>query len=464
MDAGLSLCRGTKILSYKHPATFGPVPNSPLSMSLQKIHNRVGFALFALAVLANPLAAQAPPATFDRVIATASESVTVHFSLHPIRSANFGVIVQQADGSFLTHVADVPRTYLGTVDELPGAIACGLLHADGTLWARISLEDGKTWTTTGGEAAQNGSDVIPAWPTSVVGPGGAGSSVFAAEVGIDSTNNHFLACGGTPAAVVEKCEFAVLCTDMVYLRDAAILHRIGKIINRADLANDPYVPDGGDTGKLLPHVKSLWNAGAPMGATHNIAGVMHSGANGGLAWVGAVGTSNRYSANDSDSGGDFWVVWRHEIGHNWGSSHYEGGGNPEGSTIMSNNSLSRFSSSEAKKIIAHRNAKSGILEDMGNYAFPIPPRANQDTATFLREHPLSLIRWPTTRIPMAIRYLSFRSTARPHSAAASPCPSAPAPAVATKSCIPLPPYQPRERIGLNTMFRILPACSRSAMS
>lgn len=381
-------------------------------MILQKFLRRCFFLSFGVVASPLPLAAQSPPDTFTRTISTAGESLTVRFSLHPIRSSNFGVLVQQPGGGFLTHSADVSRTYLGTVDERPGAIACGLLHEDGTLWARISLEDGKTWTTTGGTASQSGSDFTPAWPNTVVGPGGAGSTTYAAEVGIDSTYNHFIACGGTPDAVVEKCEFAVLSTNMIYLRDAAILHQIGKIVIRADQASDPYVPDGGDTAALLPHVRTLWNASSPMGSTHDLAGVMHSGANGGLAYVGTVGTSSRYSANDSDSGGDFWVVWRHEIGHNWSSSHFEGGGNPEGSTIMSNNSLSRFSSPELKKIIAHRNTKTSILGNLGNYSFPIPPRANQDTATFLRDTPVVIdpIANDSDSNGEALSLLSFDST------------------------------------------------------
>ncbi len=155
-------------------------------------------AILAFGIL--PLSAQSPPATFTQTISTASQSLTVDFSLHPIRSSNFEVLVQQPDGNYITHTPDVARTYLGTVQGLPGAIACGLLHADGTLWARISLEDGKTWTTTGGIASVGGSDFTPAWPTSVISAGGAGSTVYAAEVGIDSTFNHFTACGGTPAA------------------------------------------------------------------------------------------------------------------------------------------------------------------------------------------------------------------------------------------------------------------------
>lgn len=327
--------------------------------------------------------AQAPPATFSRVISTSSQSLTVDFSLHPIRSTNFSVLVQQADGSFTTHTPDVARTYLGTVQGRPGAIACGLLRANGTLLARISFEDGTTWTTTGGTASASGSGFTPAWPTSVVGSGGAGSAVYAAEYGFDSTFNHFTACGSTADAVLEQCEFSTMSANMVYLRDAAILHRIGKVIVRANQTQDPYVPDGGDTGLLLPRVRTIWNTATPMGSTHDLAAVLHSAAGGGLAYVGTVGTTSRYSANDSEADGDFSVVWRHEAGHNWGSSHYEGGGNPEGSTIMSNNSLSRFSSSELAKIIAHRKSKVSVLDNLGAYSFALPPRANQDTFSYL---------------------------------------------------------------------------------
>ncbi|MES2919982.1 MAG: LamG-like jellyroll fold domain-containing protein [Verrucomicrobiota bacterium] len=340
-------------------------------------------ALFLAGMLVNRAVAQSPPATFTRVISTSSQSLPVDFALHPIRSTNFAVLVQQSDGSFSTFTPAVARTYLGTVQGRPGAIACGLLRADGALLARIGFEDGTTWTTTGGTASADGPGFTPAWPTTVVPAGGAGSIVYAAEYGFDSTFNHFTACGGTPAAVLEQIEFCAMSANMVYLRDAGILHRIGKVIVRADLSQDPYVATTVDTGLLLNRIGPIWNSGTPMGLTHDLAAVLHSGVGGGLAWVGAVGTSNRYSSNDSEANGDFSVVWRHEAGHNWGSDHYEGGGNPEGSTIMSNNSLSRFSSSELAKIIVHRNSKTAILDNLGTYSFPLPPRANQDAVPYL---------------------------------------------------------------------------------
>lgn len=350
-------------------------------------NTKLHITLVASTLLAAPhaLSAESPPATLTRTISTDSESLTIKLKRHPIRSKNFEVMVQQADGSFEAYSPGVSRTYLGTVEERPGAIACAMLRPDGTLWARVSLEDGKTWTTKGGQATLDGPDVTPAWPTTVVGQGGAGSAVFAVEVGFDSTHKHFLAAGGTPKALVAKTEFSVLCTNMVYLRDAAILHKIGKIVIRADKEKDPYGQADTNTKELLNKIKPVWNNGKPMGESHQLAAVLHPSVNGGLAWLGSVGTANRYSANDSAPDGDFWIVWRHEVGHNWGSHHYEGGGNPEGPTIMSNNALSRFSSSELKKIIAHRVKKSKTLENLGNYSFPLPPRANQDRATYQEE-------------------------------------------------------------------------------
>lgn len=348
------------------------------SLPFRAILGGLSFLLCAL-----PSPGQEPPDSFTRVISTSSQSVRVDFQHFPIRNANFQVLVQQADGTYLTHAPEPARTYLGTVQGHPGAIACGLLRADNSLWARVSFEDGSTWTTTGGTATASSSPFTPQWPTTEVAAGGAGANVFAAELGIDSTNNHYLACGGKPDLAVAKTEFSVLSSNMVYLRDASITHRLGKIVLRADAAQDPYAPDGGDTSPLLNRVKSLWNTGTPMGTSHQIAAVIHSQANGGLAWVGSIGTSNRYSANDSDSWGDFSGVWRHEAGHNWGASHYEGGGNPEGNTIMSNNALSRFSSSELVKIISHRNSRTG-LANLGPFHLPVPPRANQVRASFYR--------------------------------------------------------------------------------
>lgn len=324
------------------------------------------------------------PLTLTRTITTGTESVVVDFTHHPIRSPNFAVLVQDAIGTFTPRTPLESRSYIGAVRGQPGAIAAGLMRADGSFLCRISFESGVEWSSTGGNASVNGStNWAPAWPTAMVGEGGAGSIVRAAELGVDATYRQYLACASNIDATVEMVEFCVMSTDMIYLRDTAILHRLGQILVRTSADTDPYEADGGDTGLLLPHQRTLWNAGAPIGTTHDIALVARPGAAGGLAYVGVIGTTSRYSANGADDNGDFTVIWRHEAGHNWGSNHYEGGGKPEGATIMSDNALARFSSAELSKIIAHRNTKNAILDNLGAYSFSLPPRANMDRAVFL---------------------------------------------------------------------------------
>jgi regulation of enolase protein 1 (concanavalin A-like superfamily) len=327
--------------------------------------------------------AQSPPATFSSNVSNGSETVTVDFTQHPIRSGNFQVLVQDSSGTFTTHTPAASRIYFGTVQDHPGAIAAGLLKSSGTLICRIYFESGVEWSSTGGTASVRGStNWTPAWPTTLVPAGGAGATVYVAELGIDASNDQYVAANSNVDDTVEISEFSVMASNLAYLRDAAILHKIGKVVVRTGLAADPYEPHGGDTGLLLDEVRDQWNNVIPVGSTHDLSLVAKPGSNGGLAWVGVVGTASRYSANDAEGNGDFSIIWRHEAGHNWGSNHYEGGGNPEGSTIMSNNSLSRFSSSELAKIIAHRNTKTGILDNLGSYTLPLPPRANMDRATF----------------------------------------------------------------------------------
>ncbi len=332
------------------------------------------------------LAAQAPPASFSTEVSrTASDKVTVDFVHHPIRHANFEVLLVAANGSIASHTPLPPRTYFGTVQGHPGAIACGWLRPDGTLFARVAFEDGVEWVSTGGNASVRGNTTWqPDWPTTLVPAGGAGNTVHAVETGVDLTNRQLVASGGTPDLAVGMAEYAVMSSNYVFLRDAAILHRVGRIVIRMAASNDPYeAPSSVTTNTLLDEVKNQWNNALPAGSNHRVALVARTSVNGGLAWVGVIGdSSNRYSSNNSDSNGDFSVVWRHEVGHNWGSSHYEGGGRPEGPTIMSDNSLPRFSSPELAKIIAHRNSRLGFLQAIPSYPFPLPPRANTERVWF----------------------------------------------------------------------------------
>ena len=345
--------------------------------------------LLVLLLTCGWLHAQAPPATVSRTLTNGTTSLTVNFTLHPIRSANYNVQVQDATGNFTPYTADVPRTYIGTVTGRHGAIAAGYQKANGTFWSYISFEDGTTWSSSGTTATAGGGSWTPnVYPTTGVGAGGAGSAVKAAELGIDASYREWQAVGSNMVNLIDTVEFCAMKANIVYLRDTAILHRLGRIVVRTDATKCPYqaLPSSttDDWGVLLNTMKTQWNTTLPsiLGTSaHDVASLIRPGVGGGLASVGVIGTSSRYSITGATSSGDFLSAWRHELGHNWSSSHYEGGGKPEGPTIMSDNSLARFSSPEAAKIINHRNSKSSVLENLGAYSFPLPPRAFADRVT-----------------------------------------------------------------------------------
>ncbi|MCW1921347.1 putative Ig domain-containing protein [Luteolibacter arcticus] len=345
------------------------------------------FLFFLLTAL--PALAQAPPATVTKNLTNGSTTLTVNFTLHPIRSTNYNVKVQDATGNFTTYTADVPRTYIGTVTGRPGAIAAGYQKANGTFWSYIAFEDGKTWSSSGTSASAGGGDWTPnVYPTTGVGAGGAGSAVKAAELGIDASYREWQAVGSNMVNLIDMVEFCAMKANIVYLRDTAILHRLGRIVVRTDAAKCPYqaLPTStvSEWSVLLNTMKTQWNTTLPpiLGASaHDVASLVRPGVGGGLASVGVIGSSSRYSITGATSSGDFLSAWRHELGHNWSSSHYEGDGKPEGPTIMSDNSLARFSSPEATKIINHRNSKASVLDNLGAYPSPLPPRAFGDRVT-----------------------------------------------------------------------------------
>jgi len=336
--------------------------------------------LFATAL---PLFAEVPPSSFSRTITHGGESLVVDYASHPVRGPAFEVLVQDASGALVPHAAAGSRIYLGTVPGRPGAMAAGLLKEDGRLITRINFESGVEWIDDGGSVSQRGNTSwSPNWPEELPGSGGAGPNVYAAEVAVDAPHDLYLAAGGTVDDTVEICEFSLMATNLPYLRDAAIVHQLGRVIVRSAPSQDPYEAIGGDAGGLLNGVRDQWNNVLPASG-HDLGLVARRGVGGGVAWVNAVGTGNRYSANGCSPIGEFTVVWRHEAGHNWGLGHYDGGA-PEGPTINSGNTLGRISSPELVRMLAHRDSRIslGILDLVGPYPHPLPPRASADRAGF----------------------------------------------------------------------------------
>ncbi len=328
--------------------------------------------------------AQDLPQTFTHTISNGNESYTINFSRFSSRGPLFEVAVQQADGSF--NIVDVgePRTYIGTVEGQPGAVAACVRRIDGSIYTRMTFENGFEWIDRDGTLQIEERELTPSWPTFGLRDGGAGHDLYAADVFVDLTNRYYGTLGGSPELCLEMVDFSMTALNLIYLRDVNLINRIGRVSIRADLDNDPYANDGNVMADLvgtLTTESDPWVKGANPNTDHDLATVIQSNTSGGLASLGTVGTGR--SANGGFGTGDFTGAGRHEIGHNWGLLHYDGRGeneqlSPEGKTINSGNGLAKMSAPEVEKALSERDDAISVITNLGTTAPDMPPRAGDD--------------------------------------------------------------------------------------
>ncbi|MCW1925004.1 Ig-like domain-containing protein [Luteolibacter arcticus] len=346
------------------------------------------FLLVIALVCPAGLRAQAEPLdNFSQILSDGVANIIVDFTRVSMRSDNFGVMLQDSAGKFTAFQPGAHRTYFGTCISHPGASALALRKANGTLIWRIIFEDGSNWTSTGsGVVVRKVPTWTPRWPSNALSiNGGAGADVRAIEIAIDLSYREFAATNSNAADAIDMAEFSVLSTNAIFLRDCAILHRIGKIVIRTSTVTDPYEAMTANTSNmLLAEASRQWNGpGAVLrsvvGATYQQACVVTPAVQGGLTTIGPFNGNQSTTANGAEANGDFFNVWRHESGHAWGATHEEGGPDqPEGPTIMSGNSMARFSSPDIAAFIAFGNAQLSGITRMGPYPLSLPPRANAD--------------------------------------------------------------------------------------
>ena len=335
----------------------------------------------------------AAPATLVQSVSDGGETITLRMTKESSRGPNFEVWVQNGTGAYDVHTPAEVSTYIGTVDEYPGAIAAGILKSDGDLWARVYFDRGYTWFTLGssqiGELGTSTPNFVkPTLPT--VTEGHAGTTTYRWDLSIDVDNDYYTGnyvyYTGNYANDVAKCleniEFSLMQLRAIYLRDALLNPVLGRIIIRASIAHDPY--DGiTSAGGFLSAVAAEWGSNhadadrdATALATPNIGG--------GIAWGGVIG--NAYTVNQTWGGGDFDLVTRHETGHNWGVADFHAN-SPEGYTIDCGNDFGRFAGPSVQSIFNHRDLKMGCLIDQGVYSIiEVPPYAALDLAGITNEN------------------------------------------------------------------------------
>lgn len=330
----------------------------------------------------------AAPATWVQSVTYNGETITMRMELQNLRGAHFELWAQNSSGTYdvITPVAE--RSYIGTVDEYPGAISCGIIQDDGQFRGAIYFDRGGTWFTLGGAVSGTRGDTqpasfsIPGWTTTA---GMAGTTMYGFDVGIDADHDYYtVRAGSNIAKTFELIEFSVAATRALYMNNALLRPYLGRVIIRTDAAQDPA--NGLTGGNYLDAVRNEWNNNHTDADRDVVAGISAWDVGGGLAWVGVIGTSSAYSVNDSSGDGEFTVIWRHEMGHNWGMGHFNGGA-PEGATINSGNQYARMSGPELANALIHRNDRItwGIFDNEGTYTtVDLPPYAAIDSVVFVQ--------------------------------------------------------------------------------
>ncbi len=326
----------------------------------------------------------AAPATLVQSVTYNSVTVSLRLTRENLRGTNFELWAQNSTGAYDVITPVDERSYIGTVDGYPGAVSYGILQDNGVFKGGVIFDRGGTWYVLGNTVTSADWLTQPyaygfTWET--VGAGQGGSSVYGFDVGIDARFEYFNERGGgSLAKTLEMIEYSVTQNRALYLHDALLRPFLARVIIRANAAMDPA--KGLTQGTYLDAVRNEWNNNQTSANRDVVAGISTSHVWAGLAWVGVIATNSAYSVNDSQGDGNFNKVWQHELGHNWGLSHYDGGA-PEKGTINSDNHYARMSGPELRKVLNQRNAKLGSLDNLGPLTtVNIPPYASYDPASF----------------------------------------------------------------------------------
>ncbi len=338
------------------------------------------YASFLIAMLAIFMGSSvfAAPETLEQEFSDSGETFTMQLTRQDLRGEHFELWVQNATGEYDVITPVEERSYIGTVAEYPGAIASGILQDDGQFRGAVYFDRGRALFTLGTSlTGRGGSNPTTSFKLAyTVSPNHAGTTMYGFDVGVDADYNYYSTrCSSDVAKTFERIELSVALTRALYMQNALLRPYLGRVIIRSDSTH------GVGSGAYLEALKTHWNTNHTDADRDVVCGVSGSRVGGGLAWVGVIGTGAAYSINDSGGDGSFFGIWRHELGHNWGLGHTDGG-SPEGPTINSGNQYARMSGPEAEKALRQRDDRVGILDNEGAYtAVDLPPYAALDSGT-----------------------------------------------------------------------------------
>ncbi|MCP4248005.1 MAG: hypothetical protein GY778_13235 [bacterium] len=362
--------------------------------------------------------------TLRTVLSFRGETWTITLHKYSMRSENFQVLVpDELTGEQVPIVPAPPRTYKGTVAELPGADVRAS-YVDGKLTGGIFLPDadygfeslkkhgfadaanvyavydGAEWLNSSGgicgvtpDMRIGSADDLPSGMARGTGP-------MAAEIAIDADYHFFQKNGSSAQATIDDVEAVMAGVEARYsVASIEIYYIITTIIVRTELGSNPYTSSNCNT--LLCQFRDEWNSGAydtiQRDAAHLFTGRNPSGCIG-IAWIGTM--CNVVATSTSCGGGAQNLAYglsesrfvtfpfnsrtgltAHEIGHNWSACHCDefsctGGGTDGDCDIMCSGAAgcssapTTFGFRATAAIVAFKNAAPCL--DLVEFQAPTP--------------------------------------------------------------------------------------------
>jgi hypothetical protein len=266
-----------------------------------------------------------------------------------VRSADFTLMVQEADGILREHQPAASRTYRGTLLERPDARVAASLLDDG-LTAQILFAPDVSFTIQPTSVAISGAnpanhvvyaaaDVLPvgdfcATDDSVQAPSGmtqqAGTGLKSCDIAFDTDVEFYQDNGSSVNNTVNDVENILNGIANIYENDCNITYEISFLVVRTSNP-DPYTTN--DPSSLLGQVGTEWSTNqlyTQRDIVHLMTGRNLSGSTIGIAYLGAicsggaVGTGLSESTFTSNYNSRVGLT-SHELGHNWNASHCSGG-------------------------------------------------------------------------------------------------------------------------------------------
>ena len=287
------------------------------------------------------------------------EGQLIHVDLmpHSVRTDDYRLLVQLADGSYADTEPGPIRTVRGSVAELPGAIAAGSLMEDGLHLMILGGQGGGKWWieplarhfpaggidadlhviyrqadviggcgSCGMDDLGNADDADDLEPDGGGGQGGiAGGKVCITQMACDADVEYFEDHGSSVAAVEAQISIVTNVMNVQYENQVGITHVISTIIVRTE-EEDPYSSTNHVT--LLNQFRDHWlqeQEGVLRDVAQLFTGKNLDGSVIGVAFtIGAICNDQAYCLSQSDFSGSLACATdlsAHELGHLWDASH-----------------------------------------------------------------------------------------------------------------------------------------------